>query len=339
MKTTVKITAVTAVILTLIALILDAQGMMRAVITAIELCLYTVIPALFGFLLISAFLLKSGLHRLLFKPLYVIFRRVLRLNEEQFGIFVLSLFGGYPVGAKLIAENQDNKNILPFCFCPSPGFVVAVAGVGLYGEPRVGLAIYLSNVIACLVIALIISRSNKRLIPKDGQSSPLQLSSYVFTSSILSASSALLPVCAVITAFGLIGGVLRFYGIDNAYTLALLEITNVSGLMPRSSLLPFIAALFSFGGLCIIMQIPALTKGSVPLKPFLLWRIPAAIISALVCRLFMAAGFITYESSVPALAKDGAEGISLVSGSPIASAALFMMAVLLVQVAQERTGD
>jgi len=186
---------------------------------------------------------------------------------------------------------------------------------------------------------MLITYKNKPEKTSGGQSPPLNISQNVLTSSILSASSALFPVCAVVTAFGVIGGVLKFYRIENPYILAVLEITNVSQLTPGVSLLPLVSALFSFGGICIITQIPALTKGKIPLKKFFMWRIPAAVISALICKLFVKIGFIRHEYSIPALAKDGSEVIPLDSGSPVASAALFIMAVILAKTAQKEEAE
>jgi hypothetical protein len=326
--------AVIAIILILNALIFDTANQTQAIIKSIETCLYTIIPALFGFMAISSFLLKSGLYRIIFKPFFIIFRYVFKLNEEQFGIFLLSLFGGYPIGAKLIAENPENKKILPFCYCPSPGFVIAVVGIGFFSNPKIGFAVYLSNVIACMIIALFICRDKSHVYPIKKE--PPQITQKVFNSSILSASSALFPACATVTAFGVIGGVLEFYGVRNLYIHAVLQVTNISQLSPSLSLLPFIAALFSFGSVYIIMQIPALTGGKFSLKQFFLWRIPAAIISAIICRLFIILGFISHENAIPALAWDGNEYIPLDSGSPIASAALLIMAVILVKSAQEK---
>jgi hypothetical protein len=334
-----KLLAVSAVLLTFNALIFDMPGVTAAIVRAIETCLYTIIPALFGFMLISSFLIKSGLHRLIFKPIFILFRNVLKLSEEQFGIFLLSLFGGYPVGAKLIADSRDEHSepgsILPFCYCPSPGFAIAVAGSALFSNPRAGVAVYLSNALACVIVAVILTFRNKKTTGGHSRQ-PLKLSQSVFTSSVMSASSALFPVCVIVTMFGLIGGVLGFYGVNHPYILAALELTNVSGLSPEIAMLPLIAALFSFGGLCIIMQVPTLTKGKVPLKRFFLWRLPAAVISAGVCKVLTLTGFVGYESAVPALSESGNRLIKLDSGSPVASVALFIMAVILVQTAQER---
>jgi hypothetical protein len=352
MRKTMKIIAATAIIILLLsALIFDSRNMTGAVVASIETCLYTIIPALFGFMAISSYLLRSGLYRILFKPLFMIFRHVTKLSEEEFGIFLLSLFGGYPVGAKLISERRGNhrssgissdaqcaplQKLLPFCYCPSPGFVISVVGIGLFANAKVGFAVYLSNMAACVVIAVLCRGGRlcppaKIAISAGGHGSPpLQLNS--FTPAVLSASSALFPVCAVVVAFGVIRGALQFIGLESRLLFAFLEVSNTSALAPNPALLPLIAALFSTGGLCILMQIPALTAKRIPLRGFFLWRIPAAVLSALFCRIFMF--FIDFTAYVPA-STDGISVLPSQAGSPVASACLLIMAVILVRTAGE----
>jgi hypothetical protein len=331
MKKIAKIVAALAfIILLLSAFIFDTKNMTGEIISAIETCLYIIIPALFGFMAISSYLLRSGLYRILFRPFYLLFRHVIRLSEEEFGIFLLSLFGGYPVGAKLLTDNKSTRDMLPFCYCPSPGFVISVAGIGLFSNPRAGLAVYLSNMLACILLAALLNFKNKKHTGGNANP-PLQVNQHVFTSSVLSASSALFPVCAVIVAFGVVKGALGFVGAEHELLFAALEISGVSELTPNTALLPLIAALFSTGGLCIIMQIPALAKKRIPLKGFFLWRIPAALLSALICRLIIP----LFDLTVYIPASTGNIAILTEAGSPVASVCLLVMSVILVKTAGE----
>lgn len=345
--------AITVLIAALIlaALIFDAKNMTEAVRTSVETCLYIIIPALFGFMAVSSYLIKSGLYRIIFKPFFLLFCCIIKLDEEEFGIFLLSLFGGYPVGAKLLADNTeltDKYNILPFCYCPSPGFVVTVAGIGLFSSAKAGFLIYISNLLACVILAVLLTRKNKKSSVKTtyGFSPPVKLKQTdsplqdVFISSVMSASSSLFPVCAIIVTFGVIAQVFRFYfnvlGLSNPLNLfyAVLEISNASSLPPNRALLPLIAALFSFGGICIIMQIPALTKGKISLKNFYLCRIPAALMSAVLCRILLP--LFKINAAIPVTAGNTGFIKPTEAQNPIASSALLIMAVILLKTTQEK---
>jgi hypothetical protein len=339
-----KIIAAVFIILLLFALVFDTKNMTDSIRSSVETCLYTIIPALFGFMAISSYLIKSGLFRILFKPVYLLLRHIIKLSEEEFGIFLLSLFGGYPIGAKLLADNTkmrtESAPLLAFCYCPSPGFVISVVGLGLFSNPQAGLLVYFSNVLACVLIAIILNFKRKNITTAHGNP-PLRLNA--FTPAVLSASSALFPVCAVVVAFGLIKGALQFIGIQHllgeaasAYIFAALEITGTSSLAPNPALLPLIAALFSTGGLCILMQIPALFNDKIPLRGFFLWRIPAAILSALFCRLLMP--FIDFTAYI-SVSTGGVSALPTEAGSPIASVCLLIMAVILVRTVGEERLD
>ena len=65
-------------------------------------CLEVVIPALFAFTVLAVYLQRSGLYRVVLKPLTVPLSKLLRLPEELCAVFLLSNIGGYPVGAKLL---------------------------------------------------------------------------------------------------------------------------------------------------------------------------------------------------------------------------------------------
>ncbi|MCL2018296.1 MAG: hypothetical protein FWG70_00935 [Oscillospiraceae bacterium] len=326
--------AVFSCVLLLSALIFDAKDMTAEIIKAVEVCLYTIIPALFGFMAISTYLLKSGLYRFIFRPLYLIFRHIIRLSEEEFGIFLLSLFGGYPVGAKLISSGSSdmvNKNLLAFCYCPSPGFVISIVGIGIFSNARLGAAVYLSNLISCVLIAVFLNIKNKK-ITNELKNSSVQLSGDVFISSVLSASSALFTVCAVVVAFGVIGGTLRFLGLRYEFIFAVLEISSAARFAPVLSNLPLLAALFSTGGICILTQINALVSGKFPLKRFFLWRIPAALLSSIICKLIIT--FFDFTTYVTVSTKNVI--IPTNAGNPIASVSLLIMAVILIKTADEK---
>ena len=102
--------------------------------------------------------------------------------------------------------------------------------------------------------------------------------------------------------------------------------TNVAG-FPRGDwlLLPLISGLTAFGGICVLMQLAALTRGKLSLVPFIIMRAAAAVLSYIICRgllpLFME-GEITEVSSIKAE--------STRSVSPVPSVMLIIMTVALI---------
>ena len=105
-------------------------------------CLEVVIPALFAFTVLAVYLQRSGLYRVVLKPLTVPLSKLLRLPEELCAVFLLSNIGGYPVGAKLLTglvrsgrlRRGDASRLLCCCYGSGPSFVIGTAGMQVFGS-------------------------------------------------------------------------------------------------------------------------------------------------------------------------------------------------------------
>ncbi|MCL2087834.1 MAG: hypothetical protein FWH05_09630 [Oscillospiraceae bacterium] len=326
--------------------ILNAENMIKAIENSVGMCLRVIIPSLFGFMVLSGFLMSTGLHKKLFSPLYFVMRFVIRVSRDEFSILMLSLIGGYPVGAKLIAQSKCGEKLLPYCYCAAPVFLMGTVGLALYGDAKIGLYVYFANAGACLLMATI---SNWKPHPPAFNSAIKQTNSQFATggtagliSAVHAAAKAVLTVCSMIVFFSIVIETLRFisgelvteYHTFFAGLFTFTEISNVTAFVgARREILPLIAALTSFGSVCMVTQIIALTKDvkNLSIRPFLLARIPAALISALICQLLIAEMTIEPGLTVGRFATQNPgfyfnEGIN-----PIASIMLVIMAVILLK--------
>jgi hypothetical protein len=307
-----------------VILVADSAGIFAAVSQMISLCLNTVIPSLFAFLVLSTFAVSSGLIR------------------NGFAIFVLSLVGGYPVGAKLLSDSGSGgdsrkaAHLLMYCYCASPALLLAIVG-------QLGLYIWISNALACVIFAIAANvvkaaKAAKRdfaappAIPPSRRDSPEPPTTFgaALIHSVISAGSALYRVCMVMLVFAAGLRVLEFVGVmrllgDYAdIARALAEITNVAQLS-GSAPAPLIAALTSLGGMCVLFQTAAIVRGRFGLSKFLLARIPIAALSAGICALICA--LIPTRIAVEAMT--GRHTVTTASGSPLASVCLLIMVLLL----------
>lgn len=295
----------------------DSKATVEAARRSIETCLSVIIPSLFAFMVFSRIVIKSGIADTALFPLYKLSSFWFRGNRRDFSIFVLSLIGGYPVGISLLKEEiAYNKNytaiaekMLCFCYCGSPSFIIQIAGISVLGSAEAGFIIYVSNVLACLTAAVIINVFGmpKRSICKTDIPDP-KITLGDFTESISSAVKALSVICGTIIAFNIILELLNYMGImkllENAgignAAAAAFEISNLYLFKGRDgTILPLLCGLTSFGGLCIIIQTAALSKGKIPLKKFLLSRIPIAFLSSLYGDLLLKLFPVAVEAYLP----------------------------------------
>lgn len=286
--------------LSAILLIADPKAISEAVSASAASCLETVVPSLFAFTVLAVYLQKSGLYRTALKPLTFPLSKLLRMDEELCAVFVLANIGGYPVGAKLLSElvrkgRLSRKNagrMMCFCFGSGPGFMIGIAGMKIFGSAGAGLALFGACFASSLLIAAFV-RQRGEIAPESCENA-YDLTAETFISSVTDAARTMFTVCAMIVGFSVIAALLRVAGVFSLFESlfgsaeifpALLEVTRIGGLTPTDRALPTCAALLAFGGACVLMQIAALAKG-VPLKSFLISRIFAVLISALIAMPF-----------------------------------------------------
>ena len=96
-------------------------------------CATLVIPSLLPFLIFSGMLSTTRLGEWVSRPLEPVCRWVFHLPPEAGSALLMSMIGGYPVGARTIAQLLEQGRIQPrtarrmLCFCinAGPAFVVS----------------------------------------------------------------------------------------------------------------------------------------------------------------------------------------------------------------------
>ncbi|MDE7360643.1 MAG: hypothetical protein K2N38_01780 [Oscillospiraceae bacterium] len=333
-------------------LITEPQTVSAAVGAAVGDCLEVIVPSLFAFTVLAAYLQRSGLYRVALRPLTLPLSKLLRMDEELCAVFVLANVGGYPVGANLLAElvregrlSEDGASrMLCCCFGSGPAFIVGIVGVRVFGSAAAGLALFAACFASSLIMALIV-RSRGAIDLKRGAEVP-DLGSGTFISSVTSGARVMFTVCAMITGFSAVTALLGRLGVnalmerlfsglgENAAAVfsAMLEVTRVKAIVPTVGAFPLCAALLSLGGACVIMQVGALS-GGISLKRFLISRLPAAALSALAA---LPLERLLPPPDVQTLAPGSA--VEPFTGNALLSlCVLAMCAILLLEVRRERS--
>ncbi len=316
-------------------------------------CFEVIIPSLFAFTILAVFLQKSGLYRFALKPLTYPLSKLLRTDEEICALIILSNIGGYPVGAKLLStavregrlSPRDAGRLMCCCFGSGPSFVIGLAGMRVFGSAAAGGAMFAACLATSLIMALAVrSRGEFALI---GSRAPLRLGAETLIDSVTDAARVMFTVCAMITGFSAIACAVELTGLsaaaqelfrllnagDNAGRIlpALLEVSRIKELAPSGGwVLALCCGMLEFGGVCVLLQVAALAKG-IPLKAFLLSRIPAAIIGA---ALSIPAA-LRLSPALPAIA-DGASVRAFSSGGALGFC-VFMMCVILLGFSREKS--
>ncbi len=329
----------------------STDSVKAAVESALTRCLTVVVPSLYAMMIVSGFLVRSGIIEKLSAPLSKAGRFFFGMDGCIFPIFLFSMFAGYPVGAKMLSTaaekgdiTQKQANLLSgICFGAGPAFIFGCISSQLYGSSAAGKLILFSTISANIVLALLLSLKLKSEKMPDKRCANLRLTSDVLMDSILCGGRSMADICIMITAFSVFTAFLADTGAVSAAAELISAVASISpqsvcGLLccfidvtaadslPQNdySILPAICGLSSFGGVCVIMQISAVTAGKIRILPVVVLRIAAAVISGIICRFAMP--FFLAEEAVQAAEINVS---AHQAASPVPSVLLIIMTIIL----------
>ena len=250
------------ILLSLFLLILAVFWILRsgdvhaATEAALRLCVCSLLPALFPFFVLTSFLISLGfpaaLGRLLRRPM----ERLYHLGGSAASAPVLGLIGGYPTGARTVAElytagqlsKEEAERLLTFSNNGSPAFFVSFVGGEVFHDPRIGVCLWLIHVFSALLVGLLFcgkAPTKRRALPRQERESPAA----AFVRAVESGLSAYLTVCSFVLLFSVLSFPLP------PLCLGLFELSRGIAALPATRL-GFAAASFfcGFGGLAVQLQ-------------------------------------------------------------------------------------
>lgn len=307
------------VILFITALMINPKKYSKSILDGCSLFFYNVFPTLFPLMFFSKILeglnFSNNIAKLTYKPINKIFHT----TGYSSYVFVLSLFCGYPLTSKIIADlsnenmisNDEILAISSFTSNSNPMFIIGTIGSIMLNNTKFALIILVSHYTSSILNGLIHStfrlKNITTTIPKFESESEIN-----FLEIMTNITTSLMVVLGYITIFNLITNILIDYKIIEYISypfcklyekinlpcnlpyynlLSLLEITrgikdlSLSNITPYI-LLPSITSAISFGGLCINLQCYSfLQKTNIKFSSFIITKITQAIFAYVICYL------------------------------------------------------
>lgn len=319
---------------------------------AAALCISVLIPSLFAFTAASKLLISTSAYKLLGRPFSLFSRYFLRMNEEFFPVFVISQLAGYPIGAALISEMLESgrlsraqaEELLCFCISPGPAYVMAVCCAAAPNSPEAWLSV-LPAIAGANLLAALITAPFRPLPKKSSERISSKLTAEDITAAARSAAESMTMICAMVLLMAAIMGIFSKAGLLSGISVLIgrltdappvqvypfvrsfFEISNLSGVFGEpTALLPLCAAMLSFGGLCVHMQIKSVCRGFSPMRA-VLFRIPCGAVSFFICRRLIPKFCMVSVISVSAPIDSG---IRFSDYSPLLSIILLIMTILIL---------
>ena len=296
----------------LVLLTVSAGSAKASCLEALQLCSRLIIPSLFPFFVLSAFMTRLGLPQILGHIIAPFASRVYGISPAGASALVMGFIGGYPAGANYIADMEkeglidaaEGERLIAFCNNSGPAFIVGVMGTAVFGSVQTGLKLYAVHIFSALVTGLFF-----RARPQPYPLLPHRLdetnTGEALVSSVKQAVSSILNVCGFVICFSVlvsmldIGKLCTFAGaasgLDAGFIRAavtgFLELGSGAGAMggfdtsPRN--LALAAGMLSWGGLSVHFQTLAVLSGSkIKGTLHLTGRLSSAIIAFITMFLF-----------------------------------------------------
>ena len=263
-----------------------AEGAMRG----LSACGRIILPAVFPFLAVSVFLAGAPGGVGLAALLSGVMRYCFRLPAAAAPALLMSWIGGYPAGAKTLAElrrqgaltARETEEAAPVLIYSGPAYMAGVVGGRIFGSTVVGIFLFLCQLAAGLLLGRLFAWG--RPLPPKGsrlRSSPkTEPAAVLLVRSVGSAASSAVNICAFVVLLSAFAEVFSACGLfpllerglalltrggmagetAHCFFTGLLEICAGSALAAElppteaGKILPF---LLSFGGLSVCCQVSA----------------------------------------------------------------------------------
>ena len=244
----------------------------------LALCVKTVIPSLFPFMVLSELIVSAGcgdlLGRLCERPMRYLFG----ISGAGACALIMGMICGFPIGTKTALSlyrhgqitRKECARLICFCNIPSSAFLINAVGVSLFGSRRFGLILYGLCVLTSMLIAWLFHLIQP--LPKNENASLPSESTIgisAFTRAVTSSATAMLYVCAYVVFFtalvGTLGEILTGLGAGQSVIALLFGFFELSGGVMQAAAISdpnsarWIAALLcGWSGLSVHLQILSL---------------------------------------------------------------------------------
>ncbi len=250
----------------MLVLIIDSRTSLAGCQEGVTLCIKSVVPSLFPFLVLSPVL--TGLLQLRL-PKWL--QKIIKLPDGADALVIAGCLGGYPVGAQCIANavssgqitRQSGQRLMAFCCNCGPGFIFGICA-GFFTDKWVPWALWLCHIGSALILGAFIPGKEVRpcLVCAKRDS---------FMAAFQKAIYAMAQICGWVILFRCILAFLQKWVLWRAGAALTTFLTGAMELTNGCFLLNTIAneglrfviceAMLSFGGICVAMQTASVTRG------------------------------------------------------------------------------
>lgn len=321
-----KLSTVLFIIFMLFLLLIYPKESIGAAKEGINLWLYVVVPSLLPFFIINDILISLKVPENIAHFLSPFTGFIFNTSGYGGYVFIMSIFSGYPTGAKIVTRLinekkisiKEGQQILTFASTSGPLFIIGAIGAGMLNSAMAGYILYISHILGAIINGFIFKYifKNKNVTyniknvyfskdtTKEGTVTSAIKSSLILCGLIggyIILFSVIISLLDKIEYFSILSTLLKnifFISKKTSYIISnliktSLEISNgcsiVSSLLIEyNSKIIFSSFLIAFSGLSIIGQVASIISGTfISIKKYIISKIFHGIFSSAICVLIL----------------------------------------------------
>jgi sporulation integral membrane protein YlbJ len=249
------------------------EAMRIGVVRGIRLCVSTIIPSVFPFMILSSVMIGYSVFDHM-DFLSLPFEKLFHVGKSGLPAFLCGSLCGFPLGAKCAAEaymqgylsKDESERLIGFSSNASPAFVIC--GIGAMRKSIAeGVLLYVVMLLSAIIVGIIFG-IKKEAHPRRVM---YKTQNFSFTDTVERAGINTLYVCSYLLLFSALIGVLQAFFLKNsvisAIFLPFFEIGSATAFLAKVDLpsgfsMALTAFAVSFGGLSVHLQSAGLLRGT-----------------------------------------------------------------------------
>lgn len=262
-----------------------------AILNALKMFYFQVLPSLMPCMVGALMLEKSGITLLGQGRNSPIFKRLFGMDLRCLSFLALNFAAGFPAGAKIISEQHQHgtlpidqaRTLLALTSSVSPGFILGT--LGAFFESKLwGVLILSAHWIGAILCGMLFAQKQQQTPSASAQQNMPDRSFFTIVCESIGQSSA--PMLSIASAICFFSVLLCFLPPSFSALTPILEMTAGCiqiGALPLGNGLKamLLCASVSFGGLCLNMQTLLFTRSLIAPKTYLRQKAVHGLISAM----------------------------------------------------------
>lgn len=254
----------------ILILILDGKTALFGARTGIDLCIRTVIPALFPFILLSILLTSalSGTPIPVLRPL----ARLCGVPKGAEPVLLAGFLGGYPAGAQAVSSfyrsgqirKEEAERLLSFCNNAGPAFLFGMISP-MFPDPKAAFVLWMIHMGSAIMTAVMLP------VPVPRPAAPCTPENRTMAQAMRTAVAVMAAVCGWVVGFRVLIAFLDRWFLwmlpptVRILMVGILELSNgcceLSGVASEQARFLLCSGILAPGGLCVAFQTSSVTEG------------------------------------------------------------------------------